>query len=613
MQMKSFRVRKFRNVVDSGTIEIDPHVTCLVGKNEAGKSGLIEALYLLNPGYDDCFRSSEQYPRWLVAKARRSGSIDEHCPIQAVFTLTDADLDVIKMELGDVMQSPDITICRSYGNQSCWHIDCDDSRAIHNVSSALVGPNGDAVRNIDALKELVQHSRDNDEVTDKDIAKADALVEAGGTTNRVISLLEDRLPTLFRFTNYSILPGRVSFDDLRNDSNQCDSMRAVRALLALATADIKRFTHDDYESRKSELEAVQIDLTNQVFQYWTQNPSLEVNIDSDHKPNEDRYYLEIRLRDKRTGYSNNFNQRSSGFQWFFSFLAAFSEFEESDRPVLVLLDEPALNLHGRAQADFLRFVNERLATAWPVVYTTHSPFMVESGRLGRVRIVEDNGPPDGAKVSKEIVGCTADSLFPLQAALGYDIAQNLFVGPHNLVVEGISDYIYLNVMSLICDASGRAALDSRWRTIPAGGATNIPTFVSLVGTKLAITVMIDSDAKANARINNMVRRGLIQSRYVIDVATVVEQNEADIEDVFLDQDYIHLYNKAFDTSIDLAELPRRNRIVKQIEDFTGASFSRHRKVAAFLLEHQHEISFSNVTLDRFSKLFTIINDTICNS
>ena len=63
MKLSSFHVSKFRNVVDSGPIKVDELVTCLVGKNEAGKSGLLEALYLFNPAYADKFDVEDQYPR----------------------------------------------------------------------------------------------------------------------------------------------------------------------------------------------------------------------------------------------------------------------------------------------------------------------------------------------------------------------------------------------------------------------------------------------------------------------------------------------------------------------------------------------------------------------
>lgn len=114
-------------------------------------------------------------------------------------------------------------------------------------------------------------------------------------------------------------------------------------------------------------------------------------------------YLDVRVRDTRHGYTANFTQRSSGFQWFFSFLAAFSEFEKRGHGVIVLLDEPALNLHGQAQADFLRFINERLAANSQIIYATHSPFMVAPSHLERVRIVEDKGMDAGSVVSQDVL------------------------------------------------------------------------------------------------------------------------------------------------------------------------------------------------------------------
>jgi predicted ATP-dependent endonuclease of OLD family len=167
---------------------------------------------------------------------------------------------------------------------------------------------------------------------------------------------------------------------------------------------MERIEEDEYEARKAELEAVSDDLTREVFEYWQQNRELELSIDVDKEtvgagPNRTAVarFLDIRVRDRRHGFTNNFGQRSSGFQWFFSFLAAFSEFDEQDHPVIVLLDEPALTLHGRAQADFLRFIDERLGATHQVIYTTHSPFMVEPGRLERVRVVEDRGPDEGGR------------------------------------------------------------------------------------------------------------------------------------------------------------------------------------------------------------------------
>lgn len=319
-------------------------------------------------------------------------------------------------------------------------------------------------------------------------------------------------------------------------------------------------------------------------------------------------FLDIRLRDRRTGYSNNFSQRSSGFQWFFSFLAAFSEFENKESTV-VLLDEPALALHGRAQADFLRFINERLAIASPVIYTTHSPFMVEMGHLERVRIVEDRGPPEGSVISEDALANDPDSLFPLQAALGYDIAQSLFIGPNNLIVEGTSDFIYLTIMSQVASQKKRTSLDSRWRILPSGGATNIPTFVSIVGPHLDITVLADSDTQGMQLVTGMIEKKLITGTRLILANAVTGQKNSDIEDLFSVEDYVNLYNDTFKAKLKHADLGPGDRVVKRIEARIGKAYD-HGEVAETLLRTHEGRTFSDETVDNFSKLNELVNATM---
>ncbi len=135
--------------------------------------------------------------------------------------------------------------------------------------------------------------------------------------------------------------------------------------------------------------------------------------------------------------------------------------------------------------------------------------MVETDKVGRVRIVEDGGPDTGATVTQEALEVREGSLFPLQAALGYDIAQHLFIGSTNLLVEGPSDFVYLDALSRWLLEHGRTGLDERWRVLPTGGASNIPAFVSLMGQNLDVTVLVDSGTEGgrSASIGRWTRRG----------------------------------------------------------------------------------------------------------
>ena len=257
----------------------------------------------------------------------------------------------------------------------------------------------------------------------------------------------------FYFAQYNSLPYSVDIKKIlsANPSNLAEGELTARIFLQLAAADNDYLLNADYEKRKRELENVANAITQEVLKYWSTNQQLRVMPDISQKTQTTQNgqtsvldELKIRIWDDRHSLSLAINEHSSGFQWFFSFLIAFSEYQMKKKPVIILLDEPALGLHAKAQADILRFIEERLAKNWQVIYTTYSPFMVQPDHLERVRLVEDKGKEIGAVVSSDVMSTDPDTLFPLQGALGYDIAQHLFISPHNLVVEGLSDYTYLS-------------------------------------------------------------------------------------------------------------------------------------------------------------------------
>ena len=100
-------------------------------------------------------------------------------------------------------------------------------------------------------------------------------------------------------------------------------------------------------------------------------------------------------------------------------------------------------------------------------------------------------------------------------------------------------------MSGVCAASGRDELDDRWRILPAGDATNIPTFVSLIGPHLDVTVLADSDTKGMQRVTNMIERKLLAGHRLIMANVATESDHADIEDLFSEGDYLKLYHKTY--------------------------------------------------------------------
>lgn len=640
MKLKTAQVRMFRNIIDSSPIDIDPRVTALVGKNESGKTSALEALARLHPARPaGAFKTLVDYPAWLEKRHRMKGEQLEHVrSIEATFELEDVDRQLLDDRFGlGVVTASTLTVARTYGNVLIVEgFVLDEAKAVTQVrTKAAVTPELASdlaqVATLDDLRRAVAalKTRTNEPSA---VAAATAIervladyIGGNGLAAAVQAALEPRIPRFFYFASYSSLPDSIKIRELLTKAKSTkagisDDERTAISLLRQAATDDAYLLSADYDVRKRELENVANAITDEVLAYWTQNPELRVTIDLTHlvqpaPPGGQQSVvdeLKLRVYDDRHRLSLPFSGRSSGFQWFFSFLAAFAEFEAKNDPIVILLDEPALGLHARAQADFLRFIEERLAPKHQVVYTTHSPFMVQPGRLDRVRVVEDRGREKGSVVSKDVLATDPDTLFPLQGALGYDLAQHLFVAPHNLVVEGTSDFTYLTVISDFLKEKKRQGLDPRWSVVPVGGADMVPTFVALLGHHLEVTVLIDSQRAGNQRLARLAADGILNRNRILTVGQILGLPVADIEDLFDPDDYLALYNRAFGAKVKVKDLTGTDPIVARIARHRGVDRFDHGRPADALLRAREEFlpRLHDTTLHGFERLFGAINATL---
>jgi predicted ATP-dependent endonuclease of OLD family len=280
---------------------------------------------------------------------------------------------------------------------------------------------------------------------------------------------------------------------------------------------------------------------------------------------------------------------------------------------VMLLDEPGLNLHAAAQFDLLRFIDD-LSKEYQVVYTTHSPFMIDPGQLVRVRTIVD--ARTGTKISNGIQEKDPDTLFPLQAALGYDIAQNLFISPNNLVLEGVSDLLILTAISSMLQKDGRTGLDASITLVPVGGLDKVATFIALLkGNKLRVACLLDTfkDPASKARLEDLVARKVIERtnvRFYHEFSPSAAK-EADLEDLFKLDEYLALYKEAYPEHAALKQealdmtIPR---VVDRIAKATNRDrFNHYRPAHALVRLGAVANVMSRETLDVFERMFKEVN------
>lgn len=645
-------VWKYKSIEDSTLVDINDDVTVLVGKNESGKTAFLEALYKSLPlgkvGFDVVF----DYPRKDYVHYRSQHDAKSYAKVVELYFSVGKELvDRINKEIfsGEGILPQGFTFSRTsnYGNGAVVSIEVDQIAALKVFKKEL----GD----LEHVNEVFSNAKRLDDVVvaieGKELAPDSRLaVFAKKWRDRFAKAPENwdfvgwhiwnayfspNLPRFLYFDDYRLLSGKINLEGLsqRKANNQLtDADETALGLFDLAGIDLKDLISEEgYENSKAKLEAISLTITEEVFKYWKQNQDLSVEFDiktdaKDQPPYNSGKNLYIRIKNLRHGVTVQFDQRSKGFIWFFSFLVWFSSVEnraDTEKALVLLLDEPGLNLHALAQNDFLSYI-DKLAEDHQIIYTTHSPFMVEGDELQRVRVVEDR-PKIGTKVSAHLEGSSEESIFPLQAALGYTIAQNLFIAKKNILVEGPADLILLTHLSSLLEQAGRKGL-AEGIIVPVGGLDKLVTFVSLLGAnKLKLVVLHDRASGPHQKLEDLVQQKLIERKRVLDYSMFRggRQIETDVEDLFDPALYVEAFNSAYikelnGTVLVVADLSQHPRIVERVNQWLkvkgivllkDGGFN-HYRVAQSMLPLLKIASVQSGDLQRFEDLFEKLNNLL---
>lgn len=626
-------IHKYKSYNTEQSIEIENDITTLVGKNESGKTGFLEAISKINYFQSDQKHELDitaDYPRKFLSKFKKSS--EDESAVTCDFAIPKELINQISLLIGeDTFKSTVFSYSLNYiENNTISGVQTNQENYLKylyskfELSKELVSELKDC-KTINSFLELTEIENDveNKIPTIKSEIQTEVISKASVNWDNPLSsfvyneFLKPNMPKFWYFDEYYSLPSRINLNHLKaknfNEDLTEDTYKTSMALLELANIDLDELLGStSFESFLAELEATSNSITDDIFEYWTTNENLEIKFEIETLPNSEKV-LDIRIRNLKHRVTLPLQNRSKGFNWFFSFIVWFSKIQsDSDKNFILLLDEPGLNLHASAQKDLLRFI-EDLSSNYQVLYTTHSPFMIDSVNLQRVRTILDSA--DGTQISDVIQEKDSDTLFPLQAALGYNIAQNLFISKNNLLVEGPADLIFLTAMSNLLESKNKTSLNDKFTIVPTGGLDKVASFISLMrGNNLNTVCLLDSfNSKNKQRVDDLVINKIIKDKNVRFFDEFCDLDKADIEDMFNKDEYIKLFNSAFSEhevkTDDLFDVD--NQILPQLNKIIGKRSFNHYKPANKLT--QIDISngyFSEETLERFDKMFKEINKLI---
>ncbi|NIA12118.1 MAG: AAA family ATPase, partial [Nitrospiraceae bacterium] len=309
------------------------------------------------------------------------------------------------------------------------------------------------------------------------------------------------LPEFVMFEDFSsLLPNRIDLEDILSGNTSVEGYKAARNFLEVAGLDADFFRESNSRILKQKIEKLNRDLTIDFQDFWQQrigrHNKITINFELEHydhtHPDKSGFpYLEFWVKDRQERLYPK--QRSRGVRWFLSFYlelkAAISQ--NNFKGKILLIDEPGLSLHARAQEDVLK-VFEHIKEKIQVIYTTHSPHLIDIKKLYRLLAVQRNIHDDENSETvvfdaRSLTSASADTLSPIYTLMGSRLSEQQFIQKkNNIILEDLTNYYYFSAFYALLGYPSEAFF------LPATDVSNVQTLVNLLmGWGLEFIVITD--------------------------------------------------------------------------------------------------------------------------
>jgi len=658
MKLRRVQVQNFRSIVDSGAVDIGEGVTVLIGKNEQGKSNFLKALTSFNPNRSYTPNDLPKHLRTQLEEKDAAG-----IAIVTIWVVPEqADRVQLKEALRDVATIDEFRISRYYDG----HYEYQESRA--NKTATLEFSKPDIAKPVEDIKELAnglktkleEHSKrlpsfapaglqanvHIDQFVKSDFSDASQIEnivrtfvtlltglpgqdqtiqeDISTTANELqvrieelqqalkkdpMAIFQRRIPHfLFHSSRMDRIPNEVNVAEFVADpekiskgmANLCGAagltIQKIKELAAATDASQREVYEDQYRTS----------ISGAINEFWTQE-SYDVYFRFEKEK------LSVSISDDTYSFRTAPSDRSDGFQWYLSFYCALRNEVSTTETRIVLLDNPALELHADGQRDIKRFLEERLAPTTQVIYVTHSPAMIDPFNLEQLRKVELQSGIQGTKVSGLIVQADSlDLLEPVRSAVGASLVSSLVFNDFNVLVEGAADKPILEgaFMLFLKDKSKNFLVNG---PVSESKAAFLPRFYKRTG--LPFVVVLDADSSGRDLAGALKKWDIPDSK-ILELGSVFSDsfskerqgNDFELEDILSDDFYYQAVNETYPKQkLELkiiqqdGSLKRTNAYQLAYKKHFGLGFN-NRRVAETIKKMLLDGKADKVTRARLQKL-----------
>lgn len=495
MKLKSFRIKNYKSIQDTGDVLLDKgRIATFAGQNESGKSSILEAL--------DAYERSVFDPDSVPFDF--DDAIQE---VSCTYSLEDSDKDFWEDIEKSIAENYKLT-CENVGDivdttklsKTVKEFTITRFTEHADRKSVLISLNDNVFKIIQsAIVESTVNSevKKEDGTTENKAEKKKVFDLPDGGNADIAEILWKNTPRIILFNDFcDLLPDKFSIADLKADKKDAKGYKAVKNFEKLAGADfLKLFELDDLKRdsvQEKHNDTISVDFTKAWKQRIHAENKVKLAYKFEKRDTEANsfvvFYVETKDKQKIRP-----RMRSKGLIWFLSF---WMELQASgdDNNLIILADEPGLYLHIRAQEDIIGVFEEQAENGHQIIYSTHSPNLIKTDHLERISLIlndKDKGTiVEGVTTSKIDTQNKQDALQPVANAIGFSVCDFALSNKKTVILEGVSDLFYYLGMRKLLKRKDSYAL------VPGIGVRKQHTLISFcLGYGIDWVAVFDDDSK----------------------------------------------------------------------------------------------------------------------